>query len=195
MSKGLGKTQQFVLDRLMAKGRALSAVDLAGDTYFPEYDTWEWKPPTPARVVSVRRAINGLTERGLIKSGLARKVDYGRIDARELFCWLSDQSPPNELCRPMVSSEVVEKAVIDALNRLQSDEHDTNYNMRDGFYRYESFTNIAIKLLAKHYDSYSYAPERVAIKRAVTKLFKAGQIDIRWRRTGINGWIRLSVAQ
>ena len=188
MSKGIGKAQQTVLDELNRCNRALSVLDIAGAD---EYG--DWITPSNSKVVSLRRAVRSLEKRGLVKAGLARIVDFGRIESIELFCWLPDHTAPREVCKPKVSSAIVEAAVIKALERNQADEYENKYNMKDGFYKYEAVTNQALKLLSAHYDD--DRPARVAIKRAVTKLFKENRVQVRWRRAGINGWIRLSVAQ
>lgn len=101
MSKGLGKTQLLVLERLKARGKALSALDIAGDIYYPEHECWDWQPPTEAKLVSVRRAIRSLAKAGLVKCGLTRTWKKGEY---ELYAWLAEQEPPRYLRKQDIDS-------------------------------------------------------------------------------------------
>ena len=72
MSKGLGKTQQAILDALTEYGSCLT--DLAIKVYHPEYvdDRGNYTLDLPYRVVSnseyasISRSVDGLKQRGLV---------------------------------------------------------------------------------------------------------------------------------
>jgi hypothetical protein len=87
MSKGIGPTQRAILAELEHAGRPCSAVELAATmTGTPD--------PSPAAIVSVRRAINALAGRRLLECGDLRSNLYHgqRIG---LYAWLPGQSLPD----------------------------------------------------------------------------------------------------
>jgi len=110
MSKGIGKTQQFVLDILKKKNKAMSMIDIAGSIGLADGD--DWVRPSRSQVESVKRAVKTLQQRGLICYGYTQ-VDKLGGGNQQLVCWLADSKAPWVSRR--MSGKLVEDAIITVL--------------------------------------------------------------------------------
>lgn len=204
MSRGLGKTQKYILDFLGREGKAVSATNLA--CFFDVPDGDPPVKPTKSAIVSMRRAIHTLHNRRLIQCGLAGIATGGALDALELYCWLPGQEPPPNRCEFEIKASLADATVLDALKKAKADPYgrrwliDPNgeqmHQTRDTtapevFCEYESVTNIALHSLERiaHLNT-----ARVAIRRSVERLTEQGIIEAYKNEKHQYAWLRLSVA-
>jgi hypothetical protein len=97
VSRGLGPTQQTILEALREGGRPGELSRLVRCVHYGPEDDWpqEWPPEPPRSVlVNVRRAVQGLERRGAVRRGKVR----GRYGGRAVtVLWLPDAEPPERL--------------------------------------------------------------------------------------------------
>ncbi len=109
MSKGIGKTQQVVLDILKKKNETISLIDIAGSIGLADGD--DWVRPSRSQVESVKRAIKTLQQRGLLCYGYSQVDKLGGNE--HLVCWLADSKAPRTSHR--IPGKLVEDAIITVL--------------------------------------------------------------------------------
>lgn len=203
MSKGLGKTQKYIMDFLAKEGTYKTAFELAAWKGVPEGEMPV--QPSPSAVVSMRRAIRALAERRLLNCGIA---PYRRdLGGPQLVCWLPDQPPPSALQKHKIRGAVAEAMVLKALEDVAKSEYAHRWlidreaqqmhrtqdkTVPDVFYEYESVSNVALRTLER--IAYENAA-RTAIRRAVDRLNERGEIEAYKNDKNQYGWLRLSVAR
>jgi hypothetical protein len=162
MSKGIGKTQQFVLDILKRKDKEISLIDIAGSIGLADGD--DWVRPSRPQVESVKRAVKTLQQRGLICYG------YSQIDKlggnQHLVCWLADSKAPCTSDR--IKGKLVEDAIMTVLknnNRPRSYYGDVSREVRE----------VISTMHPGYLRSWGQYP---AFSRAVKRLINRGKLKI-----------------
>ena len=205
MGRGLGKLQQAILDYLQSEGKPCWVMDITFNVYTPE--TW---PAAGERVevpysfyTSVRRAINALEGRGLVRCGLPAEKSYRGEERMQRMCWLAGQ--PGPLCRPLLSGERTEQAVIDALRAALAE---TNPVKREdifeewwssrmqppekGCVKYAWLVG-AVEQRLQAQDMVDRRRIRSAVTRAVDRLIAYDVLTGYKRPNGWYGWIKLNL--
>jgi hypothetical protein len=207
VSKGLGKVQTQILDLLKTKDRPLGAQDIASNLYEPQR-VREYDPTPHAFYVSVRRAIHGLEARGLVVCGgaaLDSSKYFVDLPRRMLMCWLPEQAAPK--LKPILTGKLVEQTIIDVLlsAELVTDETDIYimrgqgswgkpgpFNNATEMMEYKWLRSKVRQRLAKLGWSFYGSTAPGAITRAVKRLKDKDIVKVRWKKAGVNGWIRLN---
>ncbi len=201
MGRGLGKTQQAILDYLRQQGKPCWVYEIPLDLYPtpPEGETVE----VPySFYTSVRRAINALERRGLVHCGLPAKKQWRGEEHRQRMCWLSEHRAPQ--CKARLQSADVDRAII---NRIQAALALTDQQERDfifkatwsrkmpspceGAVKYGWLVDKTARDLGCS-TNYDYQRFKTAINRAVNRLIDRGILTGYKRPNGWYGWIRLN---
>ena len=203
MSKGLGKTQQYILSFLTQDCKYKTAYELAAWEGVPEGEPPIY--PTKSAVVSMRRAIRALAKLGLVHCGIAPyRRDLGGL---QLVCWLPCQEPPSTLLKFKITSAVAEAAVIKALEQVTKSEYRYHWQLDlnagkmtksrhtttlDTFCDYGEVASDALRMLERIAGENA---ARTAIRRAVDRLARTGEIEAHKSDDGQYRCLKLSVAQ
>lgn len=179
MSRGLGKLQQGILDTLKNRPDAISAFDLAKALYETEH-------PTRAAMVSTRRTIHSLTQKGLVLSGFAEGKKH------QLYCWLPGNTPPmggwdgNEpLIYKRYTGEQYRQAILEVLKTLpDKDDYETffldNGRPAPAAVKFSKIKGPIVKHMKLGIRRFSRDIDRVgmALTRAARHLHTEGKISI-----------------
>lgn len=195
MSKGLGILQKDILAALAEKGSWFYSWEIACEIC--EKRATE---PTHTFDVSVRRAVNALAKRGLVRTGENRDKRYRRRgDGYDrLAVWLPNQTAPEDLIVPLDGKKVE----AEIKNCLQQPP-----NVRPYFGgRYQSlktqfeagdvqFCDLKSVVLNKIITTQHELPAaNAAIRRAVLRLEKTGEVSVKRTNKGEIGFVNISVA-
>jgi hypothetical protein len=189
MSRGLGAQQRAVIEHLKERGQWDKAENIAIALYRGRANY-----PPHAFMVSIRRAINTLAQRGDIRAGHHIACYWPKITRRatkhELVCWLPDQATP-WLDGPVLKSAVVEAAIVNIIRGgfpWDDEIQASHYLMRDDpspprdEVPYEWLSNQ----VKKRFSAFSWSLIHCAISKAMRKLIAKGMIEARGVYLGRN---------
>jgi hypothetical protein len=199
MGRGLGKTQQAILDYLHQRGKPSYVSDIAYELYHNQEHVKEFEPTPRSFDVSVRRAVHSLSTRSLINLGNA--PDPRRLigdSVNRLVCWLPNQQPPR--LTPIICGADVDRFVLAALKSTDAitDEWERCSVLKtfsppgrpdETFVRYSWLTNQVVKMLGGNMIE---GKRIVAIHRSIKRLSAQERIKAYWTSTGRYGWVRLN---
>src|SRR5262245_4567095 len=107
MSRGIGRLQRRVLEALEAAGRWQWVADIVRCIHGRVETDVERRPPR-SLAVAVRRAVYGLTRRGLVRSGRVQPRYIG-MESRRFACWLPGHQAPDARAEPQIPGDVIEE--------------------------------------------------------------------------------------
>jgi hypothetical protein len=192
MSKGLGQLQNDVLFVLSEKGSWLHSWAIACEIC--EKRATE---PTHTFDVSTRRAINSLAKRQLVRIGERESLLYrGRNGGYDrLAVWLPTQDAPDRLLVPLEGKAVESKIAAylqsptDKTPMLKSGDFDfLQPQIETGDVSYYALQGDVPRRLAT--SQYEIPKIQAAIRRAILRMEKRGQVAIKRTKTGGIGLVR-----
>jgi len=200
MGRGLGKTQQAILDYLRERGSEVYVSTLTSVLYEEQTGVRELDPVPRAFAVSIRRAIHALTERGLIGCGNSPAWGLGTRSNPRLLCWLPEHG--TQTTQPTIRGADVDQLVLAALKEADEDRSVGSFvygrlpGMSDEEWPlYNWLTREVTAKIENHtgdYKLYIDGASAVAIHRSVNRLAQQGKIRIYNQSHNRIGWVKLS---
>jgi hypothetical protein len=187
MSRGTGRLQNAILSHVEQAGQWCWASDITHAIYCAcEPSDAQGEPPRSFHV-AVRRAINSLAERGVLRTG---QPDDAKIWATRyrLACWLPTHAPP-PLKRTFSTTEV-RQAIMDTL--INADESDIEKRIlwgRERHYERPSggipYSWLANRLREKLQPDWHYQTRLFTVMhRTLRKLVQEGVVTLHYVTKG-----------
>ena len=195
MGRGLGKTQQAILEYLQQHGKPSYVNEIAYDLFHNRQGVRERDSVSRSFDVSVRRAVHALAQRGLVLVGHAPDSRTFIGDPiNRLLCWLPDQQAPR--LKPNTSGAEVERLVLAILADPDvTTSSPPGHPLNDKWVEYSWLTNRIANLMrgaAANGKVFVYGAPSVATHRAVKRLADKGSIQARWKSYHRYGWVKLN---
>ena len=201
MGRGLGKTQQAILDYLRQRGESVYVSTMAWAIYHDQPCVRELDPVPRAFEVSIRRAVHALVERGLTCCGNEPAWGLGERSNPRLLCWLPEHG--THPTRATIRSADVDQLVLAALKEAHDDRSVGSFvygripGMSDEEWpRYNWLTREVTAKLDNHTsDSRLFigGASAVAIHPSVKRLAQQGKIRLYNQSYNRIGWVKLNI--
>jgi hypothetical protein len=195
MGRGLGKTQQAILDHLRERGEEVYVSTMAWAIYHDQPCVRELDPVPRAFEVSIRRAVHALAERGLVCYGYEAPRYLSADDPHpRLLCWLPGHRPAS--LTPIIRGADVDRLVLTALAAADSEPDNFFIHRRlpgmtdERWPEYSWLTNEVVKKLGGNMIEGARA---TAIHRSVKRLAQQGKIRICNQSYNRIGWVKLNI--
>lgn len=196
MSRGLGKLQRDILATLNKNSRPLFAHELAWVLHNEEKDERDYSNPPEAFVSSIRRAIRGLKQKGLVDCTRGTMQLNRLDDGRGLVCWLPGQDHKIYQIEA-IPGEEAEAAILAALEKFNHlEEWEKQYyshSYEAGWIEYKWVISRGKEYLEARLGVSRFAEADrlgMALNRAVKRLAQRGQIKAYWRdHKGRYAWV------